>query len=113
MERKASLKVKALSKKKKLKAGKATKVVGKLTTNANIAAVQVKCSKSGKKLKGKASKRLCRIKVNKKRGRVVVKPACTGGLAYTAKITASGNGYTERTWQRTWKVKPKPRVACR
>lgn len=69
-------------------------------------------SKSGKKLKGKASKRLCGIKANKKRGRVMVKPACSAGLKYTAKITVKGNSYTKRTWQRTWKVKNKPRVSC-
>jgi hypothetical protein len=111
-ERKASLKVKALGKKKKLKVGKATKVVRKVTTNANIAKVQVRCSQSGKKLKGKASKRLCGIKANKKRGRVMVKPVCSTGLKYTAKITANGQGVTKNTWKRTWQVKSKPRVAC-
>ena len=110
---KASLKVKAMGKQKKLKVGKTTKVVRKVTTNANIAKVQVRCSQPGKKLKGKASKRLCGIKANKKRGRVMVKPVCSAGLKYTAKITVKGSGYTKRTWQRTWKVKPKPRVSCR
>ena len=110
---KASLKVKAMGKQKKLKVGKTTKVVRKVTTNVNITKVRVTCSKSGKKLKGKASKRLCGIKANQKRGRVMVKPACSAGLKYTAKITVKGSGYTKRTWQRTWKVKPKPRVSCR
>ena len=113
VERKAWLKVK--TKKRKLTVGKTTKVVRKVKTDAKLKRVKTHCYLKRQKLTGKDRKNLCGIEIkrNRKHAKVWVAPACSAGLTYRAKITASGNGYTKRTWQRTWKVKRKPRVACR
>lgn len=111
----ASLKVKALGKKKKLSVGETTKVVRKVKTDAKIKKVQTKCFLQGQKLTGKDRKQLCGIEIKrnkKKNAKVWVTPACSTGLKYTTKITANGQGVTKNTWQRTWKVKNKPRISC-
>jgi len=109
---KASLKVKALAKAKKLQVGKKSKLVRKIRSDATVG-VKVHCSVKSKKVKGKESRKLCGIKAQKKKGRVLAKPRCNSKLTYTAKVTAKGPNVEKRTWQRTWKVKPKPKVACR
>jgi hypothetical protein len=109
---KASLKVKALAKAKKLQVGKKSKLVRQIRSDAKVG-VKVHCSIKGKKVKGKKGKKLCGIKTQKNKGRVLAKPRCNSKLTYTAKVTAKGPNVEKRTWQRTWKVKQKPQVACR
>ena len=106
---KPSLKVKALAKAKKLQVGKKSKLVRKIRSDAKVG-VKVHCSIKSKKVKGK---KFCGIKTQKKKGRVLAKPRCNSKLTYTAKVTAKGPNVEKRTWQRTWKVKEKPKIACR
>ena len=109
-----TLTVKARAKAKKLKPGKRTKVVRSATTNAQIKKVKTQCYVFGNKLTGKDKRAVCKFKKKKtaSNAKVWVKPKCSVGVKVRVKIVANETGMDKATWQRTWKVKNKPRTYC-
>ena len=109
-----TLTVKARAKAKKLKPGKRTKVVRSATTNAQIKKVKTQCYVFGNKLTGKDKRAVCKFKKKKttSNAKVWVKPQCSVGVKVRVKIVANETEMDKATWQRTWKVKNKPRTYC-
>ena len=109
-----SLVTKARAKNKKLKPGKLIKVVRKTTTDGQIKKAKTNCYVFGNKLTGKDKRAVCKIKTKKtsSNAKVWVKPKCSVGVKVRVKIVAQADGATKTKWQRTWKVKNKPRTYC-
>ena len=98
--------VKAKPKAAKLKVGRATTVVERVTTNGNKS-LKANCTAGGKK-----AKRACDIRIQQKRGRVVVTPLCSVKVKVNVKVTATKPGAQRKTFTRSWKVAKKPVVRC-
>ena len=109
-----TLTVKARAKAKQLKPGKRTKVVRSAETNAQIKKVKTHCYLFGDKLTGKDKRAVCKFKKKKttSNAKVWVKPQCSVGVKVRVKIVANETEMDKATWQRTWKVKNKPRTYC-
>ncbi len=101
-----TLTVKGKPKAAKLKVGRSTTVVKRVTSNGSKS-VKAHCTAGGKK-----AKRVCDIRIQQKRGRVVVAPRCSDKVAVTVKVTAEKPGAQRTTWTRSWKVAKKPFISC-
>ncbi len=101
-----TLKVKAKSRTTEPKAGRATTLVSRVTTNGKKT-LTVNCTAGGKKVK-----RVCVIRVQQKRGRVVVTPSCSANVKVTVKVAATKPGGPRKTFTRSWKVAKKPLIRC-
>ena len=116
--------VKARKAGKKIKYMKKTKIVKWEGTDGELKKIKAKCFLDGKRLKGKAERQNCDIRKKKGTGRestagskaIVVKPSCTVGLRFKAKVVAKFPdfpGAKPAKWKRSWKVKDQPRKLCR
>ena len=110
--------MKALTKGHKLRPGKRTKIVRSASiSDGSITKVRTVCLLNGKKLKGKNKKTVCKTKTRKTRAaysnvKVWATPSCSVGVKIRTKITATSSTGQKTTWQRTWKVKNKPKTYC-
>lgn len=103
--------------KKKLKLGKRAKLVKSATTNARITRVNTTCHLDGTKLKGENKRAACKVTVRRTRAtysniNVRVTPKRSVRLKIRTKIVANAPGMEKDVWNRTWKVKNKPRTHC-
>ena len=110
----ATLSVQAKSVRKKLKLGRKTKLVRRVSTNAAVSDVRVSCLKGKKTLQGKKARRSCKLKrvASANTAKVTVRPKCTKKLKIRVTVTAAKAGMTTQVWSRTWKAKKQPRVSC-
>ncbi len=107
-----TLKVKAKPSTTKLRAGRSTTVVKRVTSNGKKV-LKAKCTVGTKRIK-----RVCDIRIKRNRirvgngARVVVTPSCSDNVSATVKVIAKKQGAPRRTWTRSWKVAKRPFVSC-
>ncbi|MCH9718733.1 MAG: hypothetical protein K0U60_02565 [Actinomycetia bacterium] len=122
--RKPYLIVDARKASKDIKFMKRTQIVNWEGTDGELTKIKAKCFLKGKRLTGKAERINCDITKKKGKGRestagskaIRIKPSCTVGLTFTAKVVAKFPdflGAQPEKWSRSWKVKNQPKKRCR
>ncbi len=102
---KIRLVVKSPSGSDELRVGKMSKVVSGIRANGKVH-ITAKCT-----VKGQRVKRICDIKIQKRKGHVYVTPSCNDHVRVHVKIVAT-KADKRKTWKRHWKVEKKPVVTC-
>ena len=111
-----TLSVRARPKAKRLPVDRMTGLVRKARTDGRVKRVRTQCFLGNRELAGADKRAACSIRERGVRRakwlRIKVEPHCSAKLRVRVKIKAKEKRAKPTTWQRTWRVKSKPRVLC-